>query len=105
MARWRVAAADFAGRTNWNSFVAAAAVYGLSEATPKSCLALLTPAAEASGEPWRPVRTRQWTSGRAALAAYCGRWHIENDAYRELRNGWGLEARWRRHDAAAALRR
>jgi hypothetical protein len=36
------------------------------------------------------------------LLAYRPRWHIEDDAYRELKAGWGLEAqRWGR-DAAAA---
>ena len=40
--------------------------------------------------------------GFAALQAFRPRWHIENDGYRELKEGWGLEEqRWGR-DAAAA---
>jgi hypothetical protein len=48
------------------------------------------------------VSTRAWPDGFQALVAYQPRWHIEDDAYRELKEGWGLEAqRWGR-DAAAA---
>ena len=37
--------------------------------------------------------------------AYRPRWHIEDDTYRELKEGWGLEQqRWGR-DMAAALER
>src|SRR5258708_9435648 len=37
--------------------------------------------------------------------AFRPRWHIEDDAYRELKEGWGLEQqRWGR-DVAAALGR
>ncbi len=38
--------------------------------------------------------------------AYCPRWYIEDDTYRELKEGWGLEKqRWGRDDVAAALGR
>jgi hypothetical protein len=48
------------------------------------------------------VSTRVWPDGFQALLAYRPRWHIEDDAYRELKEGWGLAAqRWGR-DAAAA---
>ena len=40
-----------------------------------------------------------------ALQAFRPRWHIEDDTYRELKEGWGLEKqRWGR-DFAAALGR
>ena len=56
------------------------------------------PVAEAEGL----VSTRAWSDGFAALQAYRPRWHIEDDAYRELKEGWGLEEqRWGR-DAEAA---
>ena len=29
--------------------------------------------------------------GEVALQAYRPRWHIEDDTYRELKEGWGLE--------------
>src|SRR3954447_3216984 len=41
----------------------------------------------------------------AALQAYRPRWHIENDGYRELKEGFGLEdQRWGRDAAAAHCR-
>ena len=49
------------------------------------------------------MSTRCWAEGSAALHAYRPRWHIENDAYRELKEGWRLEEQhWGR--AVAALR-
>ena len=51
------------------------------------------------------VSTRRFADGFAALQAFRPRWHIEDDAYRELKEGWGLEKqRWGR-DVAAALGR
>jgi len=48
------------------------------------------------------VSTRTWRDGFAALQAFRPRWHIEDDAYRELKEGWGLEKqRWGRDLAAA----
>ena len=39
--------------------------------------------------------------GFAALLAYRPRWHVEDDSYRELKEGWGLEEqRWGRDEAA-----
>ena len=37
------------------------------------------------------VSTRRFFDGFAALQAFRPRWHIEDDAYRELKEGWGLE--------------
>jgi hypothetical protein len=59
-------------------------------------------------EPWplaeaeALVSTRAWPDGFQALLAYRPRWHIEDDAYRELKEGWGLEAQRWGQDAAAA---
>jgi len=51
------------------------------------------------------VSTRGWQDGFAALQAFRPRWHSEDDAYRELKEGWGLEKqRWGR-DLAAAVGR
>jgi hypothetical protein len=54
------------------------------------------------------VSTRPWSCGPAAYQAFRPRWHIENDAYRELKEGWRLEAQlWGRdlpiHVARIAL--
>ena len=56
-------------------------------------------------ECWALVSTRRWADGYAALQAYRPRWHIENDGYRELKEGFGLEEqRWGRDAAAAHCR-
>jgi hypothetical protein len=96
-----VAAAD--GLTSWESFTQAAAKYGVAGASLWGGLIRQVepeawPLAEAEGL----VSTRAWDNGFAALQAYRPRWHVEDDAYRELKEGWGLEEqRWGR-DAAAA---
>jgi len=51
------------------------------------------------------VSTRRWQHGFAALQAYRPRWHIEDDTYRELKEGWGLEKQHWGRDLAAALGR
>jgi hypothetical protein len=51
------------------------------------------------------VSTRTWSEVFAALQGYRPRWHIENDGYRELKEGWGLEERhWGRDEAAVRAR-
>jgi hypothetical protein len=89
--------------TSWDSFVAAAQDYGVADATLWAGLIReVAPTAQAADEAQALVSTRAWPDGFAALQAYRPRWHIEDDAYRELKEGWGLEAhRWGR-DAAAA---
>jgi DDE family transposase len=91
------------GLTSWEGFTQAAAAHGASGAALWGCLVRQVepeawPVAEAEGL----VSTRAWPDGFQALLAYRPRWHIEDDGYRELKEGWGLEEqRWGR-DAAAA---
>ena len=101
-ARRRVEVAGLDGLTSWDSFVAAAAEYG----QPATALwgGLIREEHPETGkiETWGLVSTRAWADGYAALQAYRARWHIEDDNFRELKEGWGLEEqRWGR-DAAAA---
>jgi hypothetical protein len=101
--RRTVAVAAAEGLRTWASFVEAAAQYGAPQATLWACLIReVAPTAQPGDEAWALVSTRPWPSGFAALQAFRPRWHIEDDNYRELKEGWGLEAqRWGR-DAAAA---
>jgi hypothetical protein len=101
--RRTVAVAAAEGLRTWASLVEAAAQYGAPEATLWACLIReVAPTAQPVAEAWALVSTRPWPNGFAALQAYRPRWHIEDDGYRELKEGWGLEAqRWGR-DAAAA---
>lgn len=89
--------------TSWDSFVEAARGYGVSD--PGLWVALVrevAPTEQPLEECFALVSTRRFANGYAALQAYRPRWHIENDGYRELKEGFGLEEqRWGR-DAAAA---
>lgn len=88
--------------TSWDSFVAAAAEHGAPEATLWACLVReLAPTEQPVQEALALVSTRAWVDGSAAVQAYRARWHIEDDANRELKEGWGIEAhRWGRDVAA-----
>jgi len=83
--------------TSWESFVEAAHAYG--DENPHLWATLICPveATDPDDKPWTLVSTRRWSSGVAAFQAFRPRWHIENDTYRELKEGWRLEAeRWGR---------
>ncbi|MFL5703603.1 MAG: hypothetical protein ACJ8AG_12365 [Ktedonobacteraceae bacterium] len=92
--------------TSWDGFTEAAASYGVLDASLWACLIRdVTTQASAQEPPRALVSTRRFSDGFAALQAFRPRWHIEEDAYRELKEGWGLEKqRWGR-DFAAVLGR
>ena len=92
--------------TSWDGFTQKAASYGMPHASLWACLIRDVTTQEAAAEPPRAlVSTRRFSEGFAALQAYRPRWHIEDETYRELKEGWGLEKqRWGR-DVAAALGR
>jgi len=92
--------------TSWDGFTEKAASYGGPNASLWACLIRDVTTEETAAEPPRAlVSTRSFADGFAALQAFRPRWHIEDDAYRELKEGWGLEQqRWGR-DLAAALGR
>jgi hypothetical protein len=92
--------------TSWDGFTEKAAHYGEPEASLWACLIHDVTTEETAAEPPRAlVSTRSFADGFAALQAFRPRWHIEDEAYRELKEGWGLEKqRWGR-DFAAALGR
>src|SRR5438874_6816860 len=92
--------------TSWDGFTEKAASYGMPDASLWACLIHDVTTKEAAAEPPRAlVSTRSFSDGFAALQAFRPRWHIEDDTYRELKEGWGLEKqRWGR-DVAAALGR
>jgi hypothetical protein len=88
------------GLTGWDSYVAAARKYGDEQPQLWGCLVLPVDATNEEDKPWTLASTRPWISGLAAYEAFRPRWHIENDTYRELKEGWGLEAeRWGRNVA------
>jgi len=92
--------------TSWDSFEEAARRYGEPEPRLWACLIReVTPTEQALGDALALVSTKRWADGYAALQGYRPRWHIENDGYRELKEGWGLEEhRWGRDAASAHCR-
>jgi hypothetical protein len=83
--------------TSWDSFVEAARAYGDENPHLWACLICPVEPTAPDDKPWTLVSTRAWSSGAAAFQAFRPRWHIENDTYRELKEGWRLEAeRWGR---------
>jgi hypothetical protein len=86
------------GLTGWDSFMASARSCGAVEPWLWACLIRPANPTREDDRPWTLVSTRAWPSGKLAFNAFRSRWHIENDAYRELKEGWGLEAeRWGRN--------
>jgi hypothetical protein len=92
--------------SSWDTFVQAAQKYGVSDPSLWVCLIReIEPTEQPLEETMALVSTRHLTDGIAALQALRPRWHIENDNYRELKEGFGLEEqRWGRDDAAAHCR-
>lgn len=92
--------------TSGDGFVEAARRYGVAD--PSLWVALvreIAPQERALADCWALVSTRRFADGYAALQAFRPRWHIENDGYRELNEGFGLERqRWGRDAAAAHCR-
>ncbi len=87
-----VALAGMGHFDSWPSFLEAAAEYGASEARLWACLVWeRAPAAQPLEEAGALVSTREWAQPWAAFQAYRGRWRIEDDTFRELKEGWGLE--------------
>lgn len=98
-----VEVASSAGLTSWEGFTQAAARHGVKEASLWGCLIRqVEPEAWPVAEAMALVSTRVWADGFQAVLGFRPRWHIEDDGYRELKEGWGLEEqRWGR-DAQVA---
>ena len=92
--------------TSGDSFVEAGRRYGEPDPRLWACVIReMAPVAQAWEDVQVLVSTRRWANGFAALQGFRPRWHIENDGYRELKEGFGLEPqRWGRDAAAAQCR-
>lgn len=88
------------GLTSWDSFVKAAREYGAQEPCLWGCLIRPVEGEDREARTYSLVSTRAWPTGVAGFRAYGPRWHIEDDAYRELKEGWHLEVQlWGRDEA------
>lgn len=76
---------------SWPSFRDAAAACGAEHPTLWVCLVRdVGPAPQAGADDLALVSTRSWRTPVAAFQAFRGRWRIEDDTFRELKEGWGL---------------
>ncbi len=92
--------------TSWDGFLEKAASYGVPDARLWACLIRDVTTEETAAEgPRALVSTRRFSDGFAALQAFRPRWHIEDDIFRELKEGWRLEQQHWGRDLAAALGR
>src|SRR3954451_10646170 len=90
--RRTVALAGSGAFETWPSFMEAAAGYGAPAARLWACLVReRAPADQPRAEAGALVSTRAWSQPQAAFLAYRDRWAIEDDTFRELKEGWGLE--------------
>lgn len=88
----KVALAGVGGLDDWDSFREAAAKYGVSEAKLWACLIReIEPKMQSVEEAGALVSTREWAEPAEALQTHRNRWTIEDDVFRELKEGWGLE--------------
>jgi hypothetical protein len=92
--------------TGWESFMAAARSRGVADASLRVArVREIEPQEKPLKDCRAPVSTRRFADGSAAFQAFRPRWHIENDGYRELKEGFGLEEqRWGRDASAAHCR-
>ena len=92
--------------SSWDSFVEAAAGYGVSDASLwVYWIREIAPTEQPLAAAMALVSTRRFAAGFAALQAFRPRWHIENDNSREWKEGFGLEKQpWGREVAAALCR-
>jgi hypothetical protein len=92
--------------TSWDSFLEAARGHGVPDASLHVTLVReIEPEETPLKDCWALVSTRRFANGYAAFQAFRPRWHIENDGFRELKEGFGLERqRWGRDATAAHCR-
>jgi hypothetical protein len=89
--RRTVALAGVGQLDRWASFRDAATAHGRPDARLWACLVReRAPQDQPLGEAGALVSTRDWAQPSAAFQAYRGRRAIEDDTFRELKEGWGL---------------
>lgn len=89
--RRTVALISQSGLTSWDSFIEAAEGYGAKGPSLWACRVEPESPTSEDDQPWTLVSTRDWPDAAAAFQGFRPRWHIENDTFRELKEGWRLE--------------
>jgi hypothetical protein len=87
--------------TEWDSFREHAAAAGQADAVLWGlALTAVDQADPSKTERWALISTRAFGSGQQAYTTWRRRWRIENNGFRELKEGWHLEAApWSYSDA------
>jgi hypothetical protein len=91
----------------WDSFVEAAAVHGESNPVLWGCgVASVDQSNPGDKEEWALISTRPFNTGWQGYTFWRQRWSIENNGFRELKEGWLLEkAPWSYTHEALVLAR
>jgi hypothetical protein len=78
--------------TSWDSFLTAAHKYGVHDASLWGCAIHATDQSDPQQtETWALVSTSPFSTGWKAFSKWRKRWRIENNGFRELKEGWHLE--------------
>lgn len=84
---------------SWDSWVQATRAAGAPEATLWGCLLHAVDADTHAVEEWALVSTHAFSTGWQGYTFWRQRWHIENNGFREFKEGWHAEeAPWTHHD-------
>jgi hypothetical protein len=101
-----VSAAAESDLTSWDSFVQAAQDTGHSDAQLWGCLLHAVDRETQESEDWALVSTRAFSTAWQGYTFWRQRWHIENNGFREFKEGWHVErAPWTRDDDVVAWAR
>ena len=92
--------------TTWDSYLATAKELGAPAPTLWVCLLYDRVAgSQEDSETWALVSTAPFSTGWKGYTFWRSRWLVENNGFRELKEGWKLEkARWGRSESLVAAR-
>jgi imidazolonepropionase-like amidohydrolase len=101
-----VSAAAEGNLTSWDSFVQATQAAGVPDAKLWGCLLHAVDRDTGAVEDWALVSTRTFSTAWQGYTFWRQRWHIENNGFREFKEGWHVEqAPWTRDDDVVAWAR
>jgi hypothetical protein len=101
-----VSAAAEGDLKSWDSFVAATQALGASDASLWGCLLRAVDRDTQAVEEWAVVSTRPFATAWQGYTFWRQRWHIENNGFREFKEGWHVEqAPWTRANDVVAWAR
>ncbi len=86
-----VSAAAESELTSWDSFVQAAHAVGAADASLWGCLLRAVDRDTGEVKEWGLVSTRAFATAWQGYTFWRQRWHIENNGFREFKEGWHVE--------------